>query len=124
MSASWSRGAVTGAAAEIIANYRGWGGPRWSTVIPGRGPELVPLPPDLPEALVAALGSMERTQLYSHQAETIEHARAGRDVLLVTSTASGKTLAFNAAILDRLLREPQGRAIYLYPLNALANDQR
>ena len=41
----------------------------------------------------------------------------------MTSTASGKTLAFNAAILDRLLRDPAGRVLYVYPLNALANDQ-
>jgi DEAD/DEAH box helicase domain-containing protein len=81
------------------------------------------LPDGLPRPLLEALEAMGRAQPFSHQRETVELVRQGRDVLLVTSTASGKTLAFNTAILDLLLREPDGRALYLYPLNALANDQ-
>jgi DEAD/DEAH box helicase domain-containing protein len=124
MKATTVDGEIAGGPAEVIATYRGWGKARWSAVIPGRDAELVPVPDGLPEPLLAALASMDRTRLYSHQRRTIELVRDGRDVLLVTSTASGKTLAFNAAILDRLLREPHSRALYLYPLNALANDQR
>jgi DEAD/DEAH box helicase domain-containing protein len=111
-------------AMEIISGYRGLGEARWSSVLPGRDAMLAALPSDVPPALREALAAAGRTSLYLHQLETIERVRAGDDVLLVTSTASGKTLAFNAAILDRLLQHPSERAIYLYPLNALANDQR
>ena len=108
---------------KILDHYSEWGSPRWSSIIPGRPAELVAPPDDLPPALLGALAAMGRTSLYTHQRETIELVRRGEDVLLVTSTASGKTLAFNAAILDRLLRQTTGRALYIFPLNALANDQ-
>lgn len=123
LAASGGDQTVTGGAAEIVAAYFGWGHVRWSTTMPAREARLVDLPTGLPEPLRQALAEMDRTMLYSHQRETIEAVRAGQDVLLVTSTASGKTLAFNAAILDQLLRDPAGRALYIYPLNALANDQ-
>lgn len=114
---------ATGGAAEIEAAYSGWGRVRWMATIPARPAEMVDLPADLPPALDQALRGMGRSQLYSHQAATVEAVRDGKDVLLVTSTASGKTLAFNAAILDTLLRDGSGHALYVYPLNALANDQ-
>jgi len=62
--------------------------------------------------------------LYRHQADVIEGLRAGRDVILTTPTASGKTLAFNLPVFETLLSDPQACALYLYPLKALANDQR
>lgn len=112
------------AAREIIGGYRGFGAPRWSRELPGREADLVDLPADLPRSLHEALVRANRSRLYLHQLETLNQVRAGKNVLLVTSTASGKTLAFNTAILDSLLQEPGARALYLYPLNALANDQR
>jgi DEAD/DEAH box helicase domain-containing protein len=115
---------LTGGAAEIVAHYHGAGSARWATSIPSRDPILVDVPTDLPSDLGAALDALDRRRLYVHQRQTIEQVRLGKDVLLVTSTASGKTLAFNGAILDTLLREPSGRALYLYPLNALVNDQK
>lgn len=114
---------ATGGAAEIVGSYAGWGRVRWMATIPAKPPEMVDLPSGLPPALVGALNAMGRSQLYSHQLATIEAVREKKDVLLVTSTASGKTLAFNAAILDELLRSRSGHALYVYPLNALANDQ-
>jgi DEAD/DEAH box helicase domain-containing protein len=62
------------------------------------------------------------TELYSHQARAIELVRQGRDVVLVTPTASGKTLCYNIPVLQRIIEEPT-RAIYLFPTKALANDQ-
>ncbi|MEA1870880.1 MAG: DEAD/DEAH box helicase, partial [Candidatus Bipolaricaulota bacterium] len=62
--------------------------------------------------------------LYKHQGEVVEAVRAGKDVIITTPTASGKTLAFNLPIFEGLLTDPEGRALYLYPLKALANDQR
>jgi DEAD/DEAH box helicase domain-containing protein len=62
--------------------------------------------------------------LYRHQGEMIEAVRAGNDVIITTPTASGKTLAFNLPIFEELLTDPEGCALYLYPLKALANDQK
>jgi DEAD/DEAH box helicase domain-containing protein len=76
------------------------------------------LPPVLDEYLVS-----RRLGLYQHQADVLEAFRNGRDVVLTTPTASGKTLAFNLAVSEVLLGDPTGCALYLYPLKALANDQ-
>src|SRR3954470_8344151 len=73
-----------------------------------------PLSPPLPGVL-AALG-IER--LYTHQAQAIDHARAGDDTVIVTSTASGKTLCYNLPVLEERLAQPQRRALYLYPTKA------
>src|SRR2546427_2566993 len=62
-------------------------------------------------------------KLYTHQAEAFELARAGKNVVVVTPTASGKTLCYNLPVLDLLLRDPEARAVYLYPTKALAEDQ-
>lgn len=77
----------------------------------------------LPSKLAAHLERHGIT-LYRHQADVIEGLRAGRDVILTTPTASGKTLAFNLPIFETMLADPQACALYLYPLKALANDQQ
>ena len=61
--------------------------------------------------------------LYTHQREAFEHVAAGRDVVVVTPTASGKTLCYNLPVLDRILKDPDARALYLFPTKALAQDQ-
>jgi DEAD/DEAH box helicase domain-containing protein len=92
-------------------------------VIPARGAELAPLPGDLRPELAAALAGRGIERLYRHQAETYEHVRAGRHVVVVTPTASGKTLCYNLPVLQRLLERPASRALYLFPTKALAQDQ-
>ena len=62
-------------------------------------------------------------QLYTHQAAAIGHALAGRNVVVTTPTASGKTLCYNAPVLSAILRDPSTRALYLFPTKALAQDQ-
>ncbi|MBP6716552.1 MAG: DEAD/DEAH box helicase, partial [Acidobacteria bacterium] len=62
-------------------------------------------------------------QLYSHQAEAVDHAMHGRNVVIVTPTASGKTLCYNVPVLDAILKDPASRALYLFPTKALAQDQ-
>jgi len=62
-------------------------------------------------------------RLYVHQAEALRAVGAGRHTVVVTPTASGKTLAYNLPVLSRLLDQPQGRALYLFPTKALAQDQ-
>ncbi|MDQ6699359.1 MAG: DEAD/DEAH box helicase, partial [Acidobacteriota bacterium] len=82
---------------------------------------------DLPETLAPpvreVLAKRGITQLYSHQAEAFEAVSGGRDVVMVTPTASGKTLCFNLPVLQRLVSEPGARALYLFPTKALAEDQ-
>ncbi|MHB1504458.1 MAG: DEAD/DEAH box helicase [Acidimicrobiales bacterium] len=61
--------------------------------------------------------------LYTHQAEALDHWREGRDVVIATRTASGKSLAFNLCAAEALLADKAATALYLYPTKALANDQ-
>ena len=62
-------------------------------------------------------------RLYTHQAEAFEQIEAGKNTVIVTPTASGKTLCYNLPVLNLLLREPEARAMYLFPTKALAEDQ-
>ncbi|MCR4405168.1 MAG: DEAD/DEAH box helicase [Candidatus Acetothermia bacterium] len=75
-----------------------------------------------PEPLERYL-SARGIRLYSHQVEALERIRAGENVVITTPTASGKTLAFNLPIFERLHRDKKATALYLYPLKALTNDQ-
>jgi DEAD/DEAH box helicase domain-containing protein len=77
------------------------------------------LAPSLKQSLVAR----GIRQLYSHQAEAFGHAAEGRNVVVVTPTASGKTLCYNLPVLERLIADPGARALYLFPTKALAEDQ-
>lgn len=76
-----------------------------------------------PAGLAAALAARETPRLYTHQAEAVDRVRAGRNVVLSTPTSSGKTLAYNLPVLESCLADPETRALYLFPLKALAQDQ-
>jgi DEAD/DEAH box helicase domain-containing protein len=84
---------------------------------------FAPLPPDLRPELITALAGRGIQRLYSHQADAYRAVRQGRHLVVVTPTASGKTLCYNLPVLQRLLEDPQRRALYLYPTKALAQDQ-
>src|ERR1700681_2519407 len=92
-------------------------------VIPEASANFSPLPPDLKPDLVTALARRGIQRLYSHQADAYRAVRQGRHLVVVTPTASGKTLCYNLPVLQRLLEDPQRRALYLYPTKALAQDQ-
>lgn len=94
----------------------------WHT-LPARQARFTPLPSDLPAALIAALHTRGVTALYTHQFQALQAARAGQHPVVVTGTASGKTYCFNLPVIERLLNQPQARAIYLYPTKALSQDQ-
>jgi len=61
--------------------------------------------------------------LWTHQEEGLRHIQAGRNVVLATPTASGKTLVYNAAVLSSMIQDPRGHALYIFPLKALEHDQ-
>ena len=90
-----------------------------------------PGPASSPTSRSACAGRFEQAlaargirQLYSHQAEALRACRsAGRNVVVVTPTASGKTLCYNLPVLNRLMADPGARAMYLFPTKALAEDQ-
>jgi DEAD/DEAH box helicase domain-containing protein len=85
--------------------------------------EYAPFPAGLDDRLKGALETRGIRQLYTHQAEAVEHALAGRNVVVITPTASGKTLCYNAPVLHSILQDPSSRALYLFPTKALAQDQ-
>jgi DEAD/DEAH box helicase domain-containing protein len=80
-------------------------------------------PDALDQRLQRALASRGIDALYTHQAEAIAHALAGRHVVTVTPTASGKTLCYNVPILNAIVTDPSTRALCLFPTKALAQDQ-
>ncbi|TYT25549.1 DEAD/DEAH box helicase [Luteimonas viscosa] len=90
--------------------------------IPGQAADLRPLPRDLPPALEAALQARGIRSLYSHQAQAWEAARAGRNVVVATPTASGKSLCYTLPVVSAAL-EQGAKALYLFPTKALAQDQ-
>ena len=92
-------------------------------VIPGAAAEFAPLPQDMRPELAAALAARGIVNLYTHQADAYRAVRNGRHLVVVTPTASGKTLCYNLPVLQRLLENPERRALYLYPTKALAQDQ-
>ncbi|MFI3272614.1 MAG: DEAD/DEAH box helicase [Pseudomonadota bacterium] len=61
--------------------------------------------------------------LYAHQALATDHVRAGHDIIVATPTASGKTYVYNLPIIEHWLHDPEAKALYLFPLKALAQDQ-
>src|SRR5438552_172929 len=94
----------------------------WQT-LPARparfGEPALPLSDPVTLALVAQ--RIER--LYTHQVQAIEALRGGLDTVIVTGTASGKSLCYHLPVLERLLAEPEATALYLFPTKALAQDQ-
>ncbi|HEV8383257.1 MAG TPA: DEAD/DEAH box helicase, partial [Candidatus Acidoferrales bacterium] len=91
--------------------------------IPARAAQCAPLPEWVRPELAAAYAAKGVTQLYTHQAAAAERVRAGRNVVVVTPTASGKTLCYNLPVLNAVLENPDTRAMYLCPTKALAQDQ-
>ena len=78
--------------------------------------------PLLPE-LAARLNTIGTARLYTHQAAALDAVRAGRNVVVVTGTASGKTLCYNIPVVERMLANSSATALYLFPTKALAQNQ-
>src|SRR4051794_8320803 len=91
--------------------------------IPAREAKFCPMPAWMTSALAEAYRAKEIRELYSHQAATAELVRNGKNVVVVTPTASGKTLCYNLPVLNAVLEDADTRALYLFPTKALAQDQ-
>jgi DEAD/DEAH box helicase domain-containing protein len=90
---------------------------------PAREPRVEPFPASLPHRLVEILKARGFASLYTHQARAFDLAREGKSLVVVTPTASGKTLCYNLPILSELVENPEARALYLFPTKALSQDQ-
>ncbi len=77
----------------------------------------------LPEIIRSLLKKQNISRLYTHQAESLDLIRNGKDIVVETSTASGKTLCYNLPVLESVLTDRYSRALYLFPTKALAYDQ-
>jgi len=84
---------------------------------------FAPMPASVDPRLRAALERRGIARLYCHQADAFEAIQAGKNVVVVTPTASGKTLCYNLPVFNLLLGDPSARAMYLFPTKALAEDQ-
>ncbi len=91
--------------------------------VPAADAAYAPFPDGLDPRLAEALGMRGIDRLYTHQAQAIEHALAGRHVVVTTPTASGKTLCYNIPVMHAVLQDHATRALYLFPTKALAQDQ-
>ena len=93
-------------------------------MIPSKKGTYSDLPSDISSKLSSGLAISGIEKLYSHQAESWRHIRAGIDTVIVTPTASGKSLCYNLPVLQRLLEDPAARALYLFPTKALSQNQQ
>src|SRR4051794_35805674 len=100
--------------AESVAVHR---------VVPPRPAVTEPIPEWLDPRLTLALSRRGISSLYSHQAEAIDAVRGGQDIVVVTPTASGKSLCYNLPVLQAIAEDPAARALYLFPTKALGQDQ-
>src|SRR5262245_40627967 len=91
--------------------------------LPAVAAQYAPFPAALDARFTRALGGRGIAELYTHQAEAIGHALAGKNVVVITPTASGKTLCYSAPVLHEILTDRSSRALYLFPTKALAQDQ-
>ncbi|MFY9529460.1 MAG: DEAD/DEAH box helicase [Candidatus Acidiferrales bacterium] len=91
--------------------------------IPARQAQFAPIPGWVHPELAAAYRAKGVEQLYTHQAVAAQRIRLGRNVAVVTPTASGKTLCYNLPVLNAILENADTRALYLFPTKALAQDQ-
>ena len=92
-------------------------------VLPAREAKYAPFPEELDARIVQVLKARGIERLYTHQRQALDCALAGRDFVVVTPTASGKTLCYNLPVLNAILKDDAARALYLFPTKALSSDQ-
>lgn len=95
----------------------------YSRILPERKAVIEPFPEKLHSEIAGFLKSRGIEGLYCHQVQMFEQAMEGKNLVITTSTASGKTLSFLLPVLQAVLQNPLTRAIFIYPTKALAADQ-
>ncbi|MCC6546882.1 DEAD/DEAH box helicase [Candidatus Sumerlaeota bacterium] len=80
-------------------------------------------PATIPEKLIAAMHARGLARPYLHQQQAIDLALQGRNPVIITPTASGKSLCYNVPVVESIIKNPEARAIYLFPTKALSHDQ-
>lgn len=95
---------------------------KWVT-LPAKAARYAPFPNGLHPGMIASLKKKGIRQLFTHQASAFEAVSRGENVVVVTPTASGKTLAYNLPVFNQLMNDPETRALYLFPTKALSQDQ-
>lgn len=102
---------------KFMANVTAW------EVLESKQAQFADFPPQINEKLIGALEQHGIKQLYSHQADAISTILKGRNTVIVTPTASGKTLCYNVPVLNAIVETGEARALYLFPTKALSQDQ-
>ncbi|MEP7158367.1 MAG: DEAD/DEAH box helicase, partial [Chloroflexota bacterium] len=100
--------------AEAVVTHR---------VLPEREAQVAPFPDWLDKRLVRGLHAQGIEMLYTHQAEALDALHEGKDIVVVTPTASGKTLCYGLPVLQAVAEDPSARALFLFPTKALSQDQ-
>lgn len=95
---------------------------KWTT-IKAKEAVYAPFPPNLNPRIVEILKEKGIKELYTHQSSAIKFAAEGKNIVVVTPTASGKTMTYNLPVLNHLIDNPEARSLYLFPTKALAQDQ-
>jgi DEAD/DEAH box helicase domain-containing protein len=92
-------------------------------ILPGKQASFEPYPLGTNQALREALESRGIRSLYTHQADSYRRIKDGKNIVVVTGTASGKTLCYNLPVLDAMLNDSEATALYIFPTKALSQDQ-
>ena len=95
----------------------------WETVPPREG-EYAPVPEGIDDRILGALKGSGIERIYTHQRACYETVRRGTHTVVVTPTASGKTLCYNLPVIQTLLEDENSRALYIFPTKALSQDQQ
>lgn len=101
----------------FMQNVTGW------HIQPAHAARMLPFPSRVAPELRAAYEKRGIRQLYTHQRQAFDALDAGKNVVVVTPTASGKTLCYNLPVLNAIARDENARALYLFPTKALSSDQ-
>ena len=117
------RVSVENVLSKIESNPRFMSNVTFRHTIPAQKGIYEPIPAFLPQQLRQLLQRKGIAELYSHQAAAITEVQRGADIVVVTPTASGKTLCYNLPVVKTLLEDEEARALYLFPTKALAQDQ-
>lgn len=95
----------------------------YQRVFPEKPESVSPIGKLRSKYIAQILKSNRIRSLYSHQVRAIRSIRSGRHVVVATPTASGKTMIYNLPVMEKILGNPDARALYIFPLKALAQDQ-